>query len=118
MKTHRLSCLLLTALVLAPSIGFAQRAGTVRGAGSIGCGEYLEDRRNNRHPQFYSQWVTGYISAYNIYSVHPQTRDVPDEPTVHAYLEKHCRDRPIDSVMRATIFMLAELGGYWPKSAR
>ncbi len=79
-----------------------------------GCGAYLEYRRNNsvNDPQLYviSQWVWGYMSAYNLLTT-PAIEQLPDELTIHAYLEKHCREHPLDKVVSGTVAMIRELGG-------
>lgn len=93
---------------------WAQRAALVRGAGLTGCGAFLEDRKLDRYKQFYTQWVHGYLSGYNIFSNRVALQKIPDEATIDAYLQKHCRDNPLDDVMGATVFLIRDLGGYSP----
>ena len=102
------------AVLCASSSVMAQRVGMVNGAGLVGCGEFLEDRKSDRFKQYYTQWVQGYLSAYNLFSSHPQIARIPDEATIDAYLQKHCRDNPLASVINATAFLIGDLGGFKP----
>ncbi len=110
-----LAQMLIFAIFISLSVeATAQRAANIKGVGNVGCGEYLQDRRNNQYGQVYAQWVQGFVSGYNFYGQHAQTSSIPDEPTVHAYLEKYCRDNPLENVARATMFLIADLNGYRP----
>lgn len=95
---------------------WAQRAATIRGAGNVGCGQFLEDRRQDRYKQYYTEWIAGFLSGYNIYSNQVVLQKIPDEATIDAYLQKHCRENPLDSVVRAAVFLIRDLGGYSPPS--
>ena len=90
---------------------WAQRAAGVRGAGNVGCGEFLEDRRLDRYKQVYTEWIAGFLSGYNIYSNQVALQTIPDEATIDAYLQKHCRDNPLDKITRAAFFLIRDLGG-------
>jgi len=100
----------LVAMANSPS-ALAQRGGVGAGAGTIQCGEYLEDRKQNRYGDFYYSWVLGYLSAYNFFASHPQV-EIPAPATIHAFLEKHCRDHPLDRLFQGVNSLLAELGGW------
>jgi hypothetical protein len=76
----------------------AQRIGAVNGSGTATCGQYLQDRKTDaRYNYQYTQWVSGYVSAYNFFSTHPQVAAQSAE-TVLAYLDKHCTDNPLHLV--------------------
>jgi hypothetical protein len=90
----------------------AQRTGAIRGAGNFGCGEYLEDRKKGAtQDPITITWVWGYLSAYNHFSTHKSV-DLPDGPTVLAYMDKHCRDNPLSAISGGTLALLGELGGW------
>lgn len=110
MKARVIVALLIAAF---SASALAQRPGLIIGAGAFTCGEYLEDRKHNRHNDHYSDWVVGYLSAYNAFSAHPQI-DIPKQVTIHAYLEKHCRDYPLHYVVQAVNALIGELGGVRP----
>ena len=53
-----IACLIFVGLSAITLPASAQRNGVPTvGAGGIGCGPYLADRKAGRYPQFYSQWV-------------------------------------------------------------
>lgn len=103
--------LFVTIAVLSCTFSFAQRTGFVNGAGNFGCGEFLSDKASNRGMYDYAQWVSGFASAYNLFSTHPQINQ-PDHLTVVAFLEKYCRDNPLHQVNRAAFKMIGDLGGW------
>lgn len=110
MKARIIVALLLSVF---STVALAQRGGYIYGAGMNTCGEYLEHRKQSLYTDYYSSWVHGYLSSYNMFASHPQV-DIPKRETIHAYLEKHCRDKPLDHLVTATTALLADLGGWHP----
>lgn len=106
--------LIATLLSGAALPALAQRPGNVRGAGQVGCGEFLEDRKRDRYVHFYTQWVAGFVSGYNLYSNQASVQSIPDDATIDAYLLKHCRENPLDGIARASGHLIRDLGGYNP----
>ena len=106
--------IVLVVLLLIMSIASAQRAAEFTGAGIVSCGVYLEDRKTDqRYNQQYTQWSSGYVSAYNIFSTYPQISQNRISPeTTLAYLDKYCRDNPLKFVIDGVDSLIAELGGY------
>lgn len=104
---------MISAAVLAPHAE-AQRQGLVFGAGTVGCGVYLQDRANRltvaEHQ--YAQWAWGYMASYNSFSTQPQVPLV-EESTLLAYLDKFCRDNPLNFVADGVNSLIAAKGG-WP----
>ena len=96
----------------------AQRTATLKGLGNYGCGKYLEHRKTDNEDQdnAYVSWVWGYLSGYNQFSSHKEVQ-VPDHPTILAYLDKYCRDNPLKLVVAGTLTLIGELDG-WKPSAR
>lgn len=92
----------------------AQRAFEGAGAGVLTCGDYLKWRESKRDIRELSSWTWGYISAYNQWSTYPPVREFPSDSTVAAYLDKHCRDNPLDSVFQGIVALVADLGGFRP----
>ena len=72
------------------------------GAGNESCGKFLDyERRSDQVSVFMIvSWVQGFISAENI-SIATGTNQpflhLPDGETVRAYLDKFCRENPLDS---------------------
>jgi hypothetical protein len=105
-----LAALLATALPTA----HAQRSFVAGGVGAVNCGEYLKARESRQDVGEAVRWVWGYVSGYNQWSTYPQINVFPADSTVIAYLDKHCRDNPLDSVLQATMAMIADMGGFRP----
>ncbi len=106
--------LILVALVFAQAAE-AQRIGTVYGAGTTACGEYTDDRKKDRYSDFYTSYVYGYLSAYNMFSMHPAVKAPEKGVTLLAYLDKYCADNPLANMTGASIALISELGGFNPK---
>lgn len=91
----------------------AQRAGLIRGAGMVSCGEYVETHQSGRSNAAFSQWAMGYISAYNQFGLQPQV-DIPDPSTIYLYADKFCKENPLSTFSGAIIAVIAESGGFRP----
>jgi hypothetical protein len=91
----------------------AQSPVQVAGEGIIECGVYLKARRENNETQSYihASWVRGFISGYNIGTSGRPVVKIPGSDTVLAYLDKHCRDNPLDSLVMGAIALVKEAGG-------
>lgn len=92
----------------------AQRPFTSGGEGTIECGRYLQGRENRANGDNIVGWVWGYMTAYNQWSAFPPINDFPADHTVLAYLDKHCRDNPLDRLLQGVVQLVADLGGYRP----
>ena len=69
------------------------------------------------------QWVWGYMTAHSVKSsfvkdqkdwkrpLGGEISTIPDGPTILLFLEKHCREYPLDSVQSGTNMLIKELGG-------
>ncbi len=85
----------------------------VRGVGTFSCGKYLQLRGTGdaTHDLAVVSWVWGYIAGFNMEAHQPATRETPDAPSTLAFIDKYCKDHPLDSVVIATNVLLQELGG-------
>lgn len=113
MKAYR--SVLAVAFITAPLLpANAQAQGvSVQGVGNTSCGEYQQLRAGQSPAQdgVIVSWVWGYLSGFNMEAVRPTTAPLPDAPSTLAYIDKYCREAPLESVMRASMAMTAELGG-------
>lgn len=124
--------LLLIALLLLASSAWAAEpletsayiTTTSKGAGSLSCGVFMQYKAENNSDamDLHVQWVWGYLSAYSYRSFFIKGPKVmekprgeispfPDSPTILLFLEKHCREYPLDSVQKGTNRLIKELGG-------
>jgi len=104
-------------LALAPVCVHAQRPnGTMLGAGTVTCGTYAQDRAqgNPAAAMQYAAYTQGYLSAWNRHSStqYAQIENIPRYETIYLFLDRYCRDNPLDIVQNAVDALLADLGGY------
>jgi hypothetical protein len=102
----------MTLLLSPPAL--AQRQGVANGAGMDFCNRITANMKDNHVDSSYTQWVAGYLSGYNLFGDKKQIEEIPDEASLDAYLQKYCRDNPLDRVIWASMSLINELGGYRP----
>jgi len=85
----------------------------VQGVGTSSCGQYLQLRakKNNAQDRVLVSWIWGYMAGFNMEVLQPTTREAPDAPSTLAYIDKHCRENPLDNVLIATNALIRDLGG-------
>jgi hypothetical protein len=93
------------------------------GTGTLNCGTFIQYKEagNREQLDLFVQWVWGFMSAYTFRShfvkkwegpaQNGNIAELPESPTVLLYLEKHCRERPLDKIVDATIALLQASGG-------
>jgi hypothetical protein len=102
-------------LVLAMTPVQAQRVGPMKGAGAATCGEYLQDRQGGPAQAVqYAAYVQGYMSGYNQFGALSVIKEIPRSETIWAYLDKYCRDSPLDHVQDGLAYLMRDLGGFMP----
>jgi hypothetical protein len=108
-----LNVVLSVAFIFCSASAIAQRTAEIAGAGGLGCGEYLEKRKRNL-PALDSlmvSWMNGYVSGYNQFSPSSQIKTIPSPPTLLAYVDKYCREQPLNAVKHAVDSLISDLGG-------
>jgi hypothetical protein len=102
------------ALLCAASLGSAQAAEpgkfTMYGSGSASCGDWLAARTEQsdvRH-QVQLAWVLGFLSAAGGYDVRGDLRHT-DSHAIAAWVDKYCRDNPLDIVAVGARHLVDEL---------
>lgn len=85
----------------------------VQGVGTFSCGKYIQLRaeQNNAQDSAFISWVWGYVSGFNMEAKAPTSRETPDGPSTLAYIDKYCRENPLDNVLFATNALIRDLGG-------
>ena len=98
------------ALALAAS---ASAQTLVGGEGKVSCGTYLDHRRTGNEAQHYIYvvWIRGFSSGFNYGTKGKQVSSGLEKETILAYIDKHCRDNPLNSVAGAAFNLVKELGG-------
>lgn len=105
-----------TALVTGATVSAAQEDQVLSGAGAQGCGGWLQAsakvaRTGGGHDFIYVSWVQGYLSGLNMPRILSKKDELkmPDMDTIRAYLDKHCRDKPLDKVSEAAFMLFIQL---------
>lgn len=104
----------LIAILVLSTAGTAFAQGVaVKGIGTFSCGKYLQLRaeRSEAQNSVFVSWVWGYMAAFNMESRTPTKPDLPDEPSTLAYVDKYCRENPLETVLGATNTLIRDLGG-------
>jgi hypothetical protein len=82
----------------------------VIGAGVESCGTWTNSERNNTN-SFRHEWVMGYVSSYNFYSL-TVSSDVSqgiDPNGLIAWITNYCTANPLNQIATATIHLIEEL---------
>lgn len=106
----------LVTLFLVIAMQAAQAQQPVDWAGGIGvyrCGElsgFLEANESNSRISVIS-WIQGYISALNMarLTANAPVSNIPKPKTIQAYLEKYCRENPLDRIFTAGSALFIDL---------
>lgn len=112
LTSKKLKKLVLVAALLAASATLAQDV-MIQGVGTLSCGKYLQMRAAEGRPQnaVLVSWIWGYMSGFNMEVKVPTVRELPDEPSTLAYIDKYCKEQPLQTVLIATYSLIGELGG-------
>jgi hypothetical protein len=93
---------------------------TVRGAGAMSCGQYIEYEKNSASDETNPivQWTWGFLAAYNGRGLfnndkgHLVTQvETPDAPSVLLYISQHCKAYPLTRVGEAVDALIHTSGG-------
>lgn len=117
--TRQAFCLLGIAFLFAGSAQAAERY-FLNGAGASSCGKYIEHRalQSKGFNDLYMSWLQGYLSGVNVTggrTNRAELRQLPDGPSMLAYLDKHCREAPLTDVWQGAEKMLLELPRFPPE---
>lgn len=102
-------------LVLVPwcTIAFCQ---TVAGAGNSSCGDVVQAHVDQPITKAvalgYMGWVQGYLSATNFdlrFKLHGAEFAIPSPAAIGVYIDKYCRDNPLDSLQQSAAALAEDL---------
>jgi hypothetical protein len=100
-----LTCAMVALASTAPSAN-----SIIIGAGAESCGTWTNSERNNTNA-YRHQWVMGYVSSYNFYSL-TVSSDVSQGIDFHgliAWISNYCASNPLNQIATATINLIEEL---------
>lgn len=98
-------------LLLAPSLNALAEPIAVFSFQDASCGTWTRSSRDNAQREPYLHWVRGFISGYNAgNSERTVTLEaMPNQDTLALYLDKHCRENPLDSFFIAAFSLAKEI---------
>ena len=108
---------LLATLILALVSNLAESEPTITiGSGSISCRQLLEGKNEaarKASTQAMVNWTQGFFVGIT-FSEHRDYGDgkLPDTLTIKAYMDKYCREHPLDDVISAARAFKIEIFGY------
>jgi hypothetical protein len=73
------------------------------------CGKWTSMRQRN--PNMGSgadSWARGFISGYNWFNTANQVRRQFSKETITAYMDKFCRDHPLEDITAAVTYLICE----------
>jgi hypothetical protein len=107
---------LVTAFAIAsmPGLGFAQSSTgqALSGAGTTSCGQYIEHSADKDISDLFVTWAQGFLSGMNVANHVITNREfvlLPDGASIKAYLDKYCRENPLEEPITGTMLLFKEL---------
>jgi hypothetical protein len=78
---------------------------------NISCGQWTESQKEMWLRQTYIYWFRGFVSGYNFGSeLYEVTNNrLPDNPTLALYVDKFCRENPLQDFISAAFPLVKEL---------
>jgi hypothetical protein len=112
---HIRTIVFLTGIALSSS---AWSVVQVIGTGQLGCGEWLQAREKNDEVrvEFFVQWIWGFLTSHDYYQTSVASprviaQQMPSHPTVTAYIDKYCKEHPLNTVLFGAAQLAQDLGG-------
>lgn len=80
----------------------------------LSCGDYLAQSPMAYQRQYAVSFVRGYVTAYNAYNQRHQITQEIDLASFDAYIDKFCREHPLQDSGAAAFALVKEMGGTAP----
>lgn len=108
--------LISSATLAALSFSALGQLSTVAPINMLDCGQYMEARKSedtqSKIKAYYAVvWVWGYLSRYNVESLHSQIAIPAATGTMHLLMEKYCREYPLAGMPNISTQLIIDLGG-------
>jgi hypothetical protein len=99
-----------TALLLTAPATAQDQQFLVNGLGTLSCGKVLDNLDNPVGRAEISDWLNGFVTAYNYYHDR-QLVTPPDRETHIAFVDSYCRKNPLSNIVAAGVSLVESLGG-------
>jgi hypothetical protein len=101
--------LAIVALLAFGTAASAQSPIAILSPGGTPCEKWTAEPKDSPNRVTRSDWVYGFVSAYNLFS--PDGEDVkpPDAVSINAWITTYCSGHPADSLATASVALVGEL---------
>lgn len=88
---------------------YANEQLTIRGAGAVSCGKYLEGQKNAVLTE--TSWVQGFLSGMNVADavIGKQMISLPDLESINLYMINYCKENPLENAYLGSMNLYIEL---------
>lgn len=73
------------------------------------CGDWMQAKNDPVTLYQYQSWIRGFFSGYNFGENQYTINNIPDDETIGLYIDKHCRDNPLQSISISIIDLTREI---------
>lgn len=83
----------------------------VFGFADASCGAWMKSQGVQEHRQVFLFWFRGFVSGVNYKDATHQVplQSMPNQETLTLYIDKHCRENPLEPVYGAALTLVREL---------
>ena len=82
----------------------------VNGLATLSCGKVLEYSEDEVGETHLSNWLNGYVTSYNYYSIEHQV-SAPDRATNIFFIKNYCSKNVLSSLVAGGAVLIQDLGG-------
>ena len=73
------------------------------------CGDWMQAKNDPATLYQYQSWFRGFFSGYNFGENKYTINNIPDDETIVLYIDKRCRDNPLQSIDISIIDLTREI---------
>lgn len=95
-------------MTICTGITHAEPKFAIAGAGMVSCGQYLKSSKTTKEmsDMMVVTWVQGFLSGTNtqrFWEGQKEMKLLPDAESISAFVDKYCRDNPLNNVYQASM---------------
>jgi hypothetical protein len=112
MSVKLLAIVFAVASMSGPGFAQASTGQAISGAGTASCGQYIEHSADKDISDLFVSWAQGFLSGLNVANHVATNRDfviLPDGASIKAYLDKYCRENPLEEPITGTMLLFKQL---------
>jgi hypothetical protein len=101
--------LVIIAVLLCSSTGAEEQTLTEFSFKEVSCGQWKKLADSVIGRAQYASWFRGFVSGYNFGNPGNQVRRMPDVDTLALYVDKYCKENPLEQFTSAAQGLVVEL---------